>query len=247
MSRRRAPRVELARRGRVATLTMAAPDKGNRIDAPVAQELRAAAEEIAGDDSVAVVLLRSRGRDFCLGAEADHGVDWASPLAAVPQPLVAAIQGDAVDEGAELALLADIRVCARSARFRFGHLEARRLPRHGATQRLPRAVGRMRAMEMLLSGRWVAAAEAARIGLATAVVPATALRAAAAAAVRDLAAKGPLALRYAKEAIAAGSDMTLAQGIRLEQDLYVLLQTTQDRAEGVRSFLRKRPPRFRGR
>jgi len=241
--------LQWARKGATAIITLSGRPAGNRIDRAMAQEIYAAAEAIAADDDVAVVLLCARGPSFSISGDPAGGVepDWAAALGALPQPLVAAVQGDAVDEGAELALIADLRLCARNARFRFNHLRGDRLPSHGATQRLPRAIGRMRAMEVLLSGRWVGAAEAARIGLANEVVAPEGLGRRAKLVCRELAAKGPLALRYAKEAIGAGTDMTFAQGVRLEQDLYVLLQTTADRAEGVKSFTTQRAPRFRGR
>lgn len=238
---------ELSRRGAVATLTLTGHSRGNRIDAAVAQEICAAADALSGDDAIAVLVLRARGGVFCSGGDAIKGLDWSAALAAVPQPIIAAIQGDAVDEGAELALLADVRLLAATARLRFSHLSQGRLPCHGATQRLPRAVGRTRALEILLSGRWLTAREARRIGLAAEVAARSGLARLTARTAADLAAKGPLALRYAKEAVRAGGDMTLAQGIRLEQDLYVLLQTSGDRAEGVRAFLERRRPAYRGR
>jgi enoyl-CoA hydratase/carnithine racemase len=149
-----------------------------------------------------------------------------------------------VAEGAELALAADIRIAAVRAWLAFPQIGESRLPRHGATQRLPRIVGRARAMDMLLTGRRIGAREAQRIGLVSLVTPQ--LAAAARGLVAELAAKGPIALRLAKEAVLGSGDLTLDQGIRLEQDLYVLLQTTRDRAAGVRAFLAKRRPRFRG-
>jgi enoyl-CoA hydratase/carnithine racemase len=241
--------VQWVRKAAAATITITGRTPGNRIDRTVAQELCTAALEIADDDDVAVVLLRARGPSFSVGADTslEVGPDWAGALAALPQPLIAAVHGDAVDEGAELALIADLRLCARNARFRFGHLGRGRLPSHGATQRLPRAIGRMRALDVLLSGRWLSAAESARIGLVNEVVAAAELDRRGRQLCRELATKGPIALRFAKEAISAGSDMTLAQGIRLEQDLYVLLQTTADRAEGIQSFRARRRPLFRGR
>ncbi len=238
--------VQWRKRGGVAAITFAG-DAGNRIDAAVAQGLCRAVEEIAFDPEVAVVSIASRGADFCLGGAAQRDVpDWATALASIEQPLVTLVQGDAVDEGSELTLIADIRIASRSARFRWSHLGDGRLPSAGATQRLPRIVGRARALDLLLSGRWLTAAEAERIGLVTRREPPEKLRAKGSALARRLARKAPIALRYAKEAILAGSDMTLAQGIGLEQDLYVLLQTTADRAEGVRSFIARRPAKFRG-
>lgn len=241
--------LQWTRKGAAAIITLTGRPAGNRIDRKMAQELCAAAEAISADDAVAVVLLRARGPAFSVGGNAMGGgePDWAAALGALPQPLIAAVQGDAFDEGAELALIADLRLCARNARFAFGHLDGGRLPSHGATQRLPRVIGRMRAMEVLLSGRRVGAAEAGRIGLVNEVVAAETLHKHAKRLCSELAAKGPIALRYAKEAISAGVEVPFADGVRLEQDLYVLLQTTADRAEGIRSFLDRRPPRFRGR
>ncbi|MBX3024461.1 enoyl-CoA hydratase/isomerase family protein [bacterium] len=217
-----------------------------RVDLRVAQDLCAAAERIAFDPDVRVAVLEGPRNGFCLGVEDEREgwPDWVGAVAGLAVPVIAIVAGAAVGAGAELALAADLRIAGPRAAFAFPHLAAGALPRHGATQRLPRIVGRTRAMELLLTGRRVGAREAQRIGLVTQVSPqpATAARAVAA----ELCAKGPIALRLAKEAVRASGDLPLAAGVRLEQDLYVLLQTTADRAEGVRAFLRKRRPRFRG-
>jgi len=217
-----------------------------RVDLRVAQDLCAAAERIAFDAEVRVAVIEGPRAGFCLGSEgeSDTWPDWVGAIGDLSVPVVAIIAGPAVGAGAELALAADLRIAGPRASFAFPHLADGALPRHGATQRLPRIVGRTRAMEMLLSGRRVGAHEAHRIGLVTQVStqPATAARAVAA----ELCEKGPIALRLAKEAVRASADLPLAAGVRLEQDLYVLLQTTRDRAEGVRAFLAKRRPKFRG-
>lgn len=221
-----------------------------RVDQPAAQALCDAIETIAFDESVRLAVVQGSRRGFCLGVEdggdweARH--DWVAAVGALTVPVVAAIAGDALAEGAELALACDLQIASAGARFAFPQVLEGRLPRHGATQRLPRAVGRMRALDLLLSGRRIGARAAARIGLVSHVVPAGRLTAAVRQAVDALCAKGPVALRLGKEAVRKGVDLTLDQGIRLEQDLYVLLQTTQDRGEGVRAFLEKRRPRFRG-
>jgi len=226
----------------VASIALLRP----RVDLRVAQDLCGVAERIAFDDSVRVAVLEGPRAGFCLGSdgEGDGWPDWVGAIGDLSVPVIAIIAGPAVAEGAELALTADLRIAGPRASFAFPHLAAGALPRHGATQRLPRIVGRTRAMELLLSGRRIGATEAQRIGLITQVSrqPATAARAVAA----ELCEKGPIALRLAKEAVRASADLPLAAGVRLEQDLYVLLQTTRDRAEGVRAFLKKRRPRFRG-
>ncbi len=245
--RRRAPRsLVLALVRDVAWLTL----PRERIDQQAAQALCDAVEQIAFDESVCVAVVQGSGRGFCVGVEdggdweARH--DWVAAVGALTVPVVAAIAGDALAEGAELALACDLQIASAGARFGFPQVVEGRLPRHGATQRLPRAVGRMRAFDLLLSGRRIGAREAARIGLVSHVVAAARLTAAVRQAVDALCAKGPVALRLGKEAVRKGVDLTLDQGIRLEQDLYVLLQTTQDRAEGVRAFLGKRRPKFKG-
>ena len=121
------------------------------------------------------------------------------------------------------------------------------IPGGGGTQRLPRLVGRGKALELILTGARIDAAEALRIGLVERVVPAGEALAAATALARDLAARAPLAVRYAKEAVVKGLELPLADGLRLENDLSTLLRTTEDRLEGARAFLEKRPPRWTGR
>jgi len=160
--------------------------------------------------------------------------------------VVAAVQGDALAEGLELALACDLRVAAERARFALPQLADGRLPSHGGTQRLPRIIGRMRALDMLLTGRTINAPEAEQIGLVSRVVRRTGFARTLGTLIDGLTRKGPVALRYGKEAVLKGQDMTLDQGIRLEEDLYVLLQTTRDRQEGIDAFLRKRTPVFQG-
>jgi enoyl-CoA hydratase len=234
----------------VAWLTLDRPADGNRITLEVAQALCDAAAKIELDDSVVAVVLAARGPHFCLGvadgAEWAQRVDWVEAIAGLTRPVIAAIQGDAIAEGLELALACDLRVVSNRAHFAMPQLTAGRLPAHGGTQRLPRLVGRALALDLLWTGRTLDAAEAESIGLVSRVAAHDEFEAARDAVVAALKSKGPIALRYAKEAVLKGSDLSLDQGIRLEEDLYVLLQTTADRREGVRAFLHKRKPGFRG-
>lgn len=234
----------------VAWLRLERPEAGNRITLELAQAVCDAAAEIALDDRVAVVVLVASGASFCLGVE-DGGewerrVDWVDALGRLTPPVIAAIQGDAVAEGLELAAACDLRLVSTRARFAMPQLLHGRLPSHGGTQRLPRIVGRMRALDLLLTGRTFDATEAAAIGLASRLATPPAFGRELDALVEVLKSKGPIALRYAKEAALKGSDLTLDQGIRLEEDLYVLLQTTQDRREGINAFRKKRQPVFKG-
>jgi enoyl-CoA hydratase/carnithine racemase len=226
-----------------------ARSRGNRIDPTAAQALCDRAEEIELDDDVALVVVGARGKAFCLGedGEVPTALDWIGAIGKLTRPVVAAINGDAVAEGCELALACDLRLASTKAVLSLPQINEGRLPSHGATQRLPRLIGRTRALEMLLSGRGVPAREALAMGLVSLVAPPRQFQSALQKEVAALCRKGPLALRLAKEAVTKGLDVTFEQGVRLEHDLYVLLQTTSDRAEGTRAFLEKRRPLFRGR
>jgi enoyl-CoA hydratase/3-hydroxyacyl-CoA dehydrogenase len=234
----------------VAYLRLQRPRVGNRVDEQLAQELCDAAHDIEHDDRVALVVVEAAGDAFCLGV-GGGGVwqlssDFVDAVGQLTRPVIAAVRGDAIAEGFELALACDLRVFSDKARCGLPQIAQGYLPRHGGTQRLPRIIGRGRALGLLLTGRLLSADEAERMGLACRVVPKRSFDSSFAKVVADLAAKGPVALRYAKEAILKGTDLTFDQGMRLEEDLYVLLQTTEDRAEGVDAFLRKRKPRYRG-
>ena len=170
--------------------------------------------------------------------------DPFGPLAALPQPVVAALEGDIVGGGLELALCADIRIADTAARFAILDPNAPHFPIAGGLQRLTRTIGRSRALELSLADHAVGAATALTWGLISAVVPDPPAEAERRAGV--IAARGPVATRLAKEAVRRGVELPLDQALRYETDLTVLLQTTDDRAEGVRAFIEKRSPRFRG-
>ena len=168
-------------------------------------------------------------------------------LAALTKPTLAVMNGNAFGIGLELALACDLRLAASTAEFGLTQITENLIPFGGGTQRLPRIVGQAKALEMILTGKKVDANEAQRIGLVSEVVAPDDLSTHVDEVLSGLLGKGPIALRLGKEAVHKAMDLTLDQGVRLEEDLYVLLQTTQDRAEGVKSFLAKRKPSFTGR
>jgi enoyl-CoA hydratase/carnithine racemase len=170
----------------------------------------------------------------------------AAAIAAIEQPVIAAINGDALGLGLEIALSCDIRLASAKARFTMPQVPKGLIPTDGGTQRLPRIIGRGKALELLLTAETITAAEALAIGLVSKVVPADVLAGEVANLAETIAAKGPIALRYLKEAVLKGLDMTLEQGLKLEADLYFLLHTTSDRTEGIKSFLEKRKPKYKG-
>lgn len=243
----------------VVTVTLKRPEAQNRIDERMARELSDVAQAVRDDDGVLVLVLQGEGGVFCAGLEPEAlssegpslTASVTSVLASLDRVLIAAMDGDCIGAGLDLALVCDIRLATPRSRFGFPEVSQGTIPSGGGTQRLPRIVGRGAALALLLLAETIEADEAFRIGLVNRVVPDLPTgQAGLQPAVRELTgvlcSRGPIALRYAKEAIAKGLDMTLDQGLRLEGDLNFLLQTTADRAEGVRAFLEKRLPKFHG-
>ena len=174
-------------------------------------------------------------------------LDYRGEMDRCPQPIIAAIRGFALGGGLELALACDIRIAAEDAQLGLTEVTLGIIPGGGGTQRLPRLIGRGKALEMILTGARIPAAEALSIGLVEHVVPVAELLPSAQALARRIAEKPPIALRYAKEAVVSGLALPLADGLRLESDLSTLLRTTEDRVEGARAFVEKRKPKWSGR
>ncbi len=170
----------------------------------------------------------------------------SDPIAKLDRPVIVAINGDAIGQGLELALACDIRIASETARFGLPQIKSGLMPWDGGAQRLARLVGKGKALEMILTGEVIDVQQALRIGLVNKIVSPDKLMAAAIDLAQEMASKGPIALRYAKEAIYKGMDMTLEQGLRLEADLYLLIHTSRDRTEGIQAFREKRTPKFEG-
>lgn len=249
--RRRTPAASCAVRDGVAWVRLERPAGGNRLDADLMADLAEAADAVEDRDDVRVVVLSAAGRDFCRGLP--DGRRWPpaawpdgiGAIARITRPVVAAVSGEARGWGLALALACDVRLLAHGAALVVPPPDAG-LPGAGLAPRLARIVGPARAAELVLLGGRLPARRAVEWGLARAVVARTRLASAAGALAAALAARGPLALRCAKEAVGRALDLSLDDGLRLEHDLYVLLQTTTDRAEGVRAFLAHRRPDFHG-
>jgi len=234
--------------GHIAHISLNRPATGNLINQELAQELKEVCRRVRHDNDIYVVVITGAGeKAFCLGSEnlpAEDNV--AAEIAAVEKPTIVAINGDAMGQGLELALSCDIRIASNLARFGLPQITRGFLPSDGGTQRLPRIVGRAKALELILTGDIIDAEEALEIGLVQKVVMGGNLVTEVEAIAKAMACKGPLSLKYAKEAIVKGMDLTLEQGLRLETDLYMLLHTTKDRTEGIRSFQQKKTPDFKG-
>ena len=247
----------------IVTITLNRPEAENVINQQLARELAEACREINRDDSVYAVVITGAGdRAFCGGSELEKAIqvsgtptaledlgtqyNVAPAIAGIDRPVIAAINGDALGQGLELALSCDIRLASDKARFGFPQVALGLIPMDGGTQRLPRIVGRGKALELIFTGETINAGEALEIGLVSKVVKQENLAPETEALAQSIASKAPIALRYIKEAVNKGLDLTLEQGLRLEADLYFLLHTTADRTEGIRAFLEKRNPKFKG-
>ena len=239
--------IEITLSGGSLIATLNRPGAGNRVSREMARELIDLAGTVEDDDSIMAFAIIGAGDSFCSGF--DDGIDarLVETLAIVSKPTIAIINGDAFDEGLELAIALDLRAATIGAQLGLTQLVRGALPHFGGTQRLPRLIGAMHALRMLLTGAPIAGDEAMRLGLTTYLArDRDELDRVVRELLNTLASRGPLGMRMVKDAVRNGYDMTIEQGIRLEEDLYALLQTTADRAEGVRAFLEKRKPLFKG-
>jgi enoyl-CoA hydratase/carnithine racemase len=247
------------KRDHVGYITLNNPQDGNRVNSVMTQELVEVGSEINGDPEVYLAVITGSGEFFCAGGEIRHvevsgageeipaGISAGAAIAGIDRPTLAALNGDAIGEGLELAISCDLRISSDKARFGLPQITEGRIPVDGGTQRLSRIVGKGKALEMVLTGQVIDVREAFEIGLVNKVVSQDSLKTEVESMASNLASKAPLATRYAKEAVNKGLDLTLEQGLRLEADLYFLLHTTGDRTEGIQSFLQKRKPEYKGR
>ncbi len=247
----------------VATMRLDRP-KMNALDAAMQEEIRAAAAEAAGRDDVRAVVIYGGEKVFAAGADVKemNAMSYTdmvthsgrlqsafSAVAAIPKPVVAAVTGYALGGGLELALCADVRVCADDAQVGQPEILLGIIPGAGGTQRLARLVGPSRAKDIIFTGRFVSASEALQIGLVDTVVPAADVYGTA----REWAgqfANGPaFALRAAKQAIDHGLETDLATGLEIERQQFAALFATEDRSTGMASFVERGPgkARFAGR
>ena len=244
--------LSLETEGHVATLTLDRPSAGNAVNETMAFELREACAQADQDGDAWVMLLTGSGDSFCRGSDlssppvvAIETLRVADAVAAIQMPVIAALNGDATDQGLELALACDIRIASSGARLGLTQVRHGMMPWDGGTQRLPRLIGLGRAMEMVLTSRVLDADECMEAGLVNELVDPGRLMDRARELASTVSKHGPIATRYLKEALQKGADMTLEHGLRLEADLNVILHGTTDRAEGIRSFLERRKPQYR--
>jgi enoyl-CoA hydratase len=252
----------LERRGRVAVITINRPDKLNALNIKTRTEGSAAFDELREDESVRVVVVTGAGeKAFVAGADIAE-FEGRTPVTqrdvmtsrslftavdTFTKPVIAMVNGYCLGGGCELALSCDLRVASETARFGQPEINLGIIPGGGGTQRLTRLVGEGKAMELILTGDMIDAQTAFRIGLVNLVVPAADLEGKTMEIANRIAEKSPIALRMAKEAVKLASRSNLDEGLRREVDLFALCFSSEDKDEGVRAFLEKRKPEFKGR
>ena len=249
--------------GPVATVAVNRPDTLNALNAATFDELRRVLLEARKNTNVRALVLTGTGaKAFVAGADirelatlnpaearalAERGQHVFDLVERLGKPVIAAINGYALGGGCELALACTVRIASEAAKIGQPEVNLGLIPGYGGTQRLPRLVGRGRALELLLTGEPIDAQEAWRIGLVNRVVPAAEVVPAAQALAARLAAKAPQAVRAILDAVARGLDGALAQGLAHEAALFALMAATEDMKEGTRAFLENRPAAFTGR
>jgi len=251
----------LERRDRVALITINRPEKRNALNIQTRTEGAAILEELREDESVGVVVFTGAGdKAFIAGADiaefagrtalTQRDVMTARSLFnaidGFPKPVIAMINGYCLGGGCELALACDLRIASETASFGQPEINLGIIPGGGGTQRLTRLVGEGRAMELILTGEIINAHTAYNIGLVNSVVPAADLEAKTMELANRIAEKSPIALRMAKEAVKLASRSNLDEGLRREVDLFALCFSSADKDEGVKAFLEKRKPVFKG-
>ena len=247
-------------RGRVGIITLNRPDALNALNHQITSELTAALKQQDGDAEIGAIVLTGAGKAFAAGADikemapksfadvyAENFITatWEE-LTRTRKPVIAAVNGFALGGGCELAMMCDTIFAADTAKFGQPEIKLGVIPGAGGTQRLARAVGKAVAMDMVLTGRMIDAAEALRIGLVARVYPADQLLAEAIAAAGIVAGYGALSVMAAKEAVDRAYETTLAEGVRFERRLFHGLFGTADQKEGMAAFSGKRAAVFQG-
>jgi enoyl-CoA hydratase/carnithine racemase len=250
------------KKGAIAYVTVNRPKVLNALNTPTWKDLRTAFEDARDDTTVRGVILTGAGRAFIAGADiselahatavdADQssrfGQEVLDLIENLGKPVVAAVNGFALGGGCETAMACTIRLAVDSAKFGQPEVALGLIPGGGGTQRLPRLVGKGRALQLILSGEMISAQEAYRIGLVNEVVPAAELITRAEAILKKIAANAPIAVKFALEATNKGLETSQSEGLLLEASYFGLCAATEDKKEGTTAFLEKRAPQFHGR
>ncbi len=245
------------RRGRVGLITLNRPKALNALNAQLIAELETALTAFDAEADIAAIVLTGSEKAFAAGADIKEmaskdfatafGSDFIATWAAIAQhrkPLIAAVAGYALGGGCELAMMCDLILAADNAKFGQPEINLGTIPGAGGTQRLVRAIGKSKAMEMVLTGRMMDAAEAERAGLVARIVPVAGLVEEAVELAETIAAKSQPIVAMAKDAVNAAFETALAEGLKVERRLFYATFATADRSEGMTAFIEKREPSF---
>jgi enoyl-CoA hydratase len=252
--------IQTETKGRVGIIRFNRPQALNALNAALVLELNAAIDAFEADDAIGCILITGSEKAFAAGADIKEMAgqsytdvnlgDFAGNqdrIARARKPVVAAVAGFALGGGCEMAMQCDLIIAADSAKFGQPEIKLGVIPGYGGTQRLTHAVGKAKAMDMILTGRLMDAAEAERAGLVARVFPADRLRPETMAAAETIAGYGKLAAVTAREAVDRALEVGLREGLLFERRVFHALFATEDQTEGMRAFLEKRPARFAGR
>ncbi len=245
---------------RVGLIRLNRPQQLNALNAQLMEELTTALEAFDRDENVGCIVITGNERAFAAGADIKEmagasAVDMLTRdaigrwdrMKKIKKPIIAAVSGWCLGGGCEMAMTCDIIVASESAQFGQPEINIGVMPGAGGTQRLTRAIGKSKAMEMVLTGRYMSAREAEQAGLVSRVVPAEVYLDEAIKLARDIASKAPIAVRLAKEAINKVYEMPLADGLDYERRLFYFLFATEDQMEGMQAFVEKRKAEWKGR
>ena len=246
------------RRGRVAVITLNRPDDLNALNQEVMSEMVSVVDEIDRDPAIAATVLTGEGKAFAAGADIKemqnasfvdmYANDWFAGwdrFAAARKPIIAAINGFALGGGCELALMCDIIIASENAKFGQPEIKLGITPGMGGSQRLTKAVGKAKAMDMVLTGRMIDAEEADRIGLVSRVTPHAALMETALEAAQTVAGYSLPSIMAAKEMTARALELSTSEGVKFERRLFQALFSTEDQKEGMTAFVEKRKANFK--
>jgi enoyl-CoA hydratase len=252
--------VVVEREDAVGIVLMNRPGALNALSSELMDAVVGALEEFDGDEGIRCIVLGGNERAFAAGADVgelaaatpidlyqNRRIDRWDAIRALRTPLVAAVSGYCLGGGCELAMLCDLIVASETAQFGQPEINLGVLPGAGGTQRLTRAVGKALAMDVILTGRFLSADEALRAGLVARVVPREAWLGEAKRVAREVAAKSPVSVRLAKEAVDGAFESPLAAGIEFERRAFYLARASEDATEGLSAFVEKRKPDFKGR
>jgi enoyl-CoA hydratase len=248
----------VARRERAGVITLNRPQALNALNDTLMDELGSALQEFDADDGIGAIVITGNEKAFAAGADIGAMKDWSymdvfkaeyitrnwETLRRVRKPVIAAVTGFALGGGCELALMCDIVIAGDSAKFGQPEIKLGVIPGAGGTQRLPRAVGKAKAMDLILTGRMMDAAEAERAGLVSRVVPAAQALEEAVSVANQIASMSTPSAMMAKEAVNRAYEAPLSEGLLFERRLFHALFATEDQKEGMAAFVAKRKPQF---